>query len=300
MPRALNRFPLFINKEPMKNLQIITSTGNGQADKIFKGVFGEIDEQGSFQIAPELKGIHLFNLLTPEALAQQGIDLSRNLVVIGIDEKDESAIKATLMNVLRGSWLKTYDQVDMAPGFAKAALDSERAGVDKAIQAAIDGMNLQRLDVQVEAAFVNQPSTYGDDYGDDYGDEGEDSGGDRLTISAADIARQVQWKMSTTPADSATAAASIQSSNTSNDYATGQIVGEMTIYAAGVGQASAVVAAVNQAVAALGGQHQFVKEPMITAAQWHPYTPVQAAADASAESIETAESIGDVEPAPGA
>lgn len=281
----------------MQTINIIISTGSTQTDKIFKGVFGEIDNAGNFQIAPELKGIHLFNLLTPEALAQQGIDLSSNVASIEIDENNASAVKATLMHVLRSSWLQTYDQVAVPAGFAKAALDAERAGVDNAIQKAINDLNLQKLDVQVEATFANHPSrvVYGDDDGDEYGGI---SDSDSLTISAPEVGRTSQWRASSQPMDSTQMPAEAEASNTVLDYASGSLVGNMAVYGSGVGEVAEVVDAVNRAITQLGGHHQFVEDAKFVTLNWHAYMPTAVAAPALP--LDPAEADSDATPAPSA
>lgn len=157
-------------------LAIVQSTGNHQVDKIFAGVFGQVHD-GIFHVAEELKKIHLFSLLTPEALKAQGIDLSDNVFELEVPDDAVTGVKSTLLHGLKASWMKAYTEAPVQAGFAKAALDSEAQMVRLAVEQAIQGYDLGvPAELPIMEQSFNSARThirYGenDDESDDYSDD---------------------------------------------------------------------------------------------------------------------------------
>lgn len=213
----------------MKRIVFITSTGNSQADRIFIGAFGRTDENGQFEIAPELKAIHLFALLTPKALAAQGIDLSQSSVTLEVPDEMEAAVKATMVNGLRSHWLETYSEstANMGPGIAKAALEQERAMVDTSVLQMIAATNLPSHGVVLESKFTNLAG----------------AGWAPLTMSAKQVVQENRgavWAVSEQPNGLAPLMAESQNQNPNTSYASGVVASAITVYAADDAQKAAV------------------------------------------------------------
>lgn len=151
----------------MSSISFVTQTGNSQTDKIFVGIFGVNDPVKGFEVASDLKGIHLFTLLTPKALARMGVDISKSLVTIEIGDETIPALKATMLLALKDRWLSTYDARLQGenPDVGTALVVEEREQVEAAVVAAIEALNVPRADVQVQAEFKNvAPECYDEDY----------------------------------------------------------------------------------------------------------------------------------------
>lgn len=211
----------------MSKVTFITSTGNPRADKIFTGVFGSLNDAGQFEVAPELKGIHLLNLMTPEILAEQGIDLSSSTCTVEVPDEVEMGFKATVLNALSECWNRLYDLENIPAGFARAAIDAEKASVSAAVNAAITSMRLVPQYLNISRSFENVVTVEGYDHDNPLS---FDQIADRVSINAAYLATYhvfaEPWYFTGAKADA------VSSSSTSIvDYASGTISSQLTVYA---------------------------------------------------------------------
>ena len=161
----------------MPTISIITSTGNLRTDQIFKGVFGTRNaETGRFEIAPILRGIHLFDLLPQEDLAKMvGADEELNsdrIRDLEIAEEAGPALQATLINAMGARWLDVYEQnaQGLPAGLGRAALIAEKNQVQAALVKMIETLAEPRNDGLLKVTFSNVP---GDPVEDDW-EEGSD------------------------------------------------------------------------------------------------------------------------------
>lgn len=174
----------------MIKIAIIKDTGNAQANAIFQGVFGAMDGT-TFKVDDSLKRIHLFQLLTPEALAAQGIDFADNIAEIQVPDSLALGMKTTLMSELKQGWLSMYatSLAGMPSGFAQAALTAERDSVARAVDAAIEATGLSCQPIQLSVFFNNiEPNVV------DVDEEGEEliSGGGGSYLKSSELAQSLQ------------------------------------------------------------------------------------------------------------
>lgn len=212
----------------MSKLTLITSTGNAQTDKIFKGVFGAIDANGDFDVADELKGIHLFALLTPQGLKEQGIDLTSSVVELEVADADMGAVKATLLSALKDNWLQMYDAAQVPAGIARAALNAERTSVQRAVDKALDTINVQPKTVVLEAAFSNQTSKFAcfD------AEEEDDYGVLSSYVNASEIVDRAPWQIAPAVEQATLDALSDRAANSDGamNFTSGRLVSPTVIY----------------------------------------------------------------------
>lgn len=281
----------------MSKIAFITSTGSYQADRIFVGAFGTVCDQGNFEIADELKGIHLFNLLTPASLKAQGIDLSSNLHVVDIEEPAGAGLRATVLSALRNRWLSIYDQQSLPPGLAKAALESERTMVDQAITKAIEKTGLQFFPIQIERAFedVHVQRRYADD-------EDESSGADDFYINPRAIALNTASNAPTwliAPTSVATDAMHKEARrDASFNYASGELVSEISIALPSWAQLPEIFRAIRQMPGSLLEEMGVVENAKFSTVEWHD-SPRQVAGEAAAPNA-ISDEPGAENPAPSA
>lgn len=212
----------------MKLIHIITPTGNYQIDTIFAGVHGEVNASGQFEIAPELKAIHLFNLFNPKMLEDQGIDIMSNLAPINVNESDVPAFKATLMSSLRNRWLSAYEGLPMVGAFARAAVLQERTMVDAAVTSFLDGLNLPQKLVNVERKFENIVTRL--TFDDEGGDDGyNDMTGAELGVSDVLNSNSGAWKFASAPF-TGVALGQVSTGLKDMHYATGSLVGMLNVH----------------------------------------------------------------------
>jgi hypothetical protein len=220
----------------MSKIAIITSTGTAQADRIFKGVYGAVGQSGQFEVAPELKKIYLFTLLTPEALKQQGIDLSDSLAEIEIAPEHEVALKATLANNLASQWDKTYESA-LAGMSNGAAVESERASVSSSVVAMLAEYAVPQQVVTLDLAFKNVAGQL------DYSDESGEINGANTSASTIASASGNNW----TPALQQSVLTDLHSVSQTADaqttFVSGVLVNEVSIHAQDEEQKNAVLAA---------------------------------------------------------
>jgi hypothetical protein len=165
----------------MSTISIITSTGNPRTDQIFKGVFGTRNaETGRFEIAPILRGIHLFDLLPQEELAKMvgaGEEVSSDRIRdLEIAEEAGPALQATLINAMGARWLDVYEQnaQGLPAGLGRAALIAEKNQVQAALAKMIETLAEPRHDGVLKVTFSNVPGTPVEDDWEEGSDEIED------------------------------------------------------------------------------------------------------------------------------
>lgn len=165
----------------MPTISIITSTGSLRTDQIFKGVFGTRNvETGRFEIAPILRGIHLFDLLPQEDLAKmvgadEEVDSDR-IRDLEITEEAVPALQATLINAMGARWLDVYEQnaQGLPAGLGRAALIAEKNQVQAALAKMIETLAEPRNDGVLKVVFSNVPGTPVEDDWEEGSDEIED------------------------------------------------------------------------------------------------------------------------------
>lgn len=212
----------------MSKIAFITSTSDYRTDKIYTGVFGSLNAAGQFEIAPELKGIYLFNQMTPAMLAEEGVDLSSSIHTADVPEEVVMGVKATLLNAFKESWLNVYDQKQVPAGFAKAALEAEKESVRIAVEKAIENMGLVAQNLNLSRPFVNVHTTGKYSADDEYESDEEPIG---VEVNASNLALlsgpgQHQWALSAEGVSAVSA-----SSTAVTDYASGIVNSKLTVYA---------------------------------------------------------------------
>jgi Helicase associated domain len=269
----------------MTKIAIITSTGNAQADSIFKGVFGSIGATGQFEVSPELKRIHLFTLLTPEALAAQKIDLSSSYVEVDIAPEHAAAMKATLTSNLSADWDKTYGATlaKLDGGLARAAVEAERASVAKAVAEMLAEYAVPLQVVSLEAVFENVSSQLNYNY------DGDDDGvvnGANTSASIIAHASGNNW----TPALQQSVLTELQqvsqTANADTTFVSGVLVNEITIHAEGEEQGNTVLAAVLALPEVLRDSVIHPENARILQIEWHAYHPFET--NTAGANVETA------------
>ena len=271
----------------MSKLAFVTSTGNAQTDRIFKGAFGTIDDAGNFQVAQELKTIHLFALLTPAALKAQGIDLSGSVFEIEVADADLPGIKATMLNALRSQWLDIYALASGLPaGLGRAALEAERETVRKNVDDSIEALNVQPSMLTLGASFHNHfgvPCYIGDENEDGNEDENEeDYAPDNAARAHASEVVSSQWVVTTVAA--ATAAPTVdtdgvwtparplsntcETSDTRMNYISGSVISTVTMYGDNPG---ATAAFINELPDVLQQKLPLSRNATFNEVEWHEY-----------------------------
>ena len=213
-----------------QKIAFITETGNYQADKIFSGAYGTLNEQGVFEISSDLKGIHLFNLLTPAALAAQGVDLGGRVHIAEIDEATAPALRATMLTALKKQWLDIYDTQQVPAGFAAAALQSERTMVEQAVDKAVAEIGLPLNLRQIARSFtdVSTDTTFTESGDYDSDDIPTGSHLSRSAMCAATVAGAAPWVLSEEVFDMAGLTPEASASSVS-PLASGQLVSEISV-----------------------------------------------------------------------
>lgn len=265
----------------MSKLAFVTSTGNAQTDRIFNGAFGTIDDAGNFQVAQELKTIHLFALLTPATLEAQGIYLSQSVFEIEVADADLPGIKATMLNALRSQWLDIYALASGLPaGLGRAALEAERETVRKNVDDSIEALNVQPSMLKLEAPFQNylgSPCYRGDEDEDEY--EGDDVP-DNAAIAHASKVVSSQWAVTTVAAAAPTVDAdgvwtparllsnTCETSDTRMNYISGSVVSTVTMYGDNPG---ATAAFINGLPDVLQQKLSLSRNARFNEVEWHEY-----------------------------
>ena len=256
----------------MSKISIIISTGNSQADRIFAGVFGTTSEQGVFEVAPELKEIHLFSMLTPEALAAQGIDLTDNLATIEVAEGNVPAVKATILAGLRDHWLATYDQASVPAGFARAALQAERESVNMAVSKALAKLDLPTNELSLKRTFenINGNPVYGDMEFD------EDDTCVGQSMSAGDVlSKPGVWEVMVVDGLDTSSLPSTVDTSSMNSYLSGSVLTSMTVFGA-QDQCEAVLDAIVQLPSSVRNYFPLASNARFAATDWHQQRREQA------------------------
>lgn len=165
----------------MSTISIITSTGNSRTDQIFQGVFGTRNaDTGQFEVAPILRGIHLFNLLPQAELTKmlgQGEEVnSDRLRDLEIQDEASRALQATLINAMGARWLAVYEEnaQGLPAGLGRAALLAERDQVQAALAKMIETLAEPRNDGVLKVTFSNVPGTPVEDDWEEGSDDIED------------------------------------------------------------------------------------------------------------------------------
>lgn len=240
----------------MSTISIITSTGNLRTDQIFKGVFGTRNAAGRFEIAPILRGIHLFDLLPQEDLAKMvGADEEVNsdrIRDLEITEEAGPALQATLINAMGARWLDVYEQnaQDLPAGLGRAALIAEKNQVQAALAKMIETLAEPRNDGVLKVTFSNVPGTPVEADWEEGGDDIEDH-----LFNADDLFTHPD-KISLSFEAGAEVDEALRSSSTSSNsplltHVSGTASGKCTVFgAAGVrGHVLAAMASLHQEVA---------------------------------------------------
>lgn len=265
----------------MSKLAFVTSTGNAQTDRIFKGAFGTIDDAGNFQVAQELKTIHLFALLTPAALKAQGIDLSGSVFEIEVADADLPGIKATMLNALRSQWLDIYALASGLPaGLGRAALEAERETVRKNVDDSIEALNVQPSMLKLEASFHNHfgvPCYIGDENEDE---NEEDYAPNNAARAHASEVVSSQWAVTTVAAAASTVdtdgvwtparwlSDTCETSDTRMNYISGSVVSTVTMYGDNPG---ATAAFINELPDVLQQKLSLSRTALFNEVEWHEH-----------------------------
>lgn len=248
----------------MTKIAFIAATGSAQADTIFVGAFGAINDEGNFEIAQELKGIHLFNLLTTDGLKAQGIDLGKSICMVDIEDSAAPALRASVLEALRGRWLSIYDAQSLPPGLAKAALEGERTSVDRAVTKALADIGLPTLSVQVVRAFEDaHVRTH-------YETDGYYINPEGIALNQAPTAAPWLINANRVPTEALSEHAD---SAVSANFAAGQLISEITV-AGSWADLPAVFAAVKMMPAQVLEDFGFAKNAKFQSVEWYD-TPRQ-------------------------
>lgn len=266
----------------MGKIAIIQDTGNSRVNSIFKGVWGKF-EGGVFNVAPELKAIHLLNLLTPQTLAASGIEfLGDAITEVEVPESVAPGLIATLAKCVADKWDKTYvattDGLGLQSNLASAAIAAERANVASTMQNILEGyMQSQCLspaNVLLEANFEDYPgdAIYSDGDGDGDGDVEGYSASAKAVLSSQGF----QWQLAVT----ANAAPSevkpyIESSDLVAPMLSGKLDVQLNVYGADQDNRMSVAEAVASLPKSLRAIFLETSEVSFKDALWHAEQLVQ-------------------------
>lgn len=275
----------------MTKLAILVSTGNPIQDKVLAGAFGTINPAGQFEVANELKGIHLFTLLKPELLGTLGIDMSSGICSVEVADEDLAGVKATMLYALQKSWDANYVAVaGNLEGIAAAAFQAERASVNQAVTAALEKIALPSavflLERDVKNLFVYPADN------DEYDDEADDSSSssDDVKVTANEIGSRVlgAWAIAPYVTDMDGLPTEATSNQPGLNYFSAKLVSSLVVY----GRAQASVDVLAQLPPAFLHKFELEKNARFATASFHQ-EPVTIEAPA-------AQGEGSEEPAPSA
>lgn len=261
----------------MTKIAFILNAGRPDANLIFAGAFGAIAADGSFEVAQDLKNIHLFNLMTPQALAAEGINLAESVHEVEITDSAAPALRATMLHALKGQWLAIYDQQNQQPGFARAALQAERAMVAAAVEKSIADIGLPMSSVNIERMFTDAHASrkYGDE--DDEAQDGDvyGEGSDVIVgvyVDAVALGRNVApgapgWAVTSEAVDLSVLEARAETTTVAN-YASGRLVSSMTVFGAGE-EAAAVAQALLAMPPELMNRLSILQNARVASVDWY-------------------------------
>ena len=261
----------------MGKIAIIQDTGNSQVNSIFKGVWGKF-EGGVFNVAPELKAIHLFNLLTPQAMAASGIELGADAISeVEMSENAAPGLIATLAKCVADRWDKTYATALNGFGqanIASAAVAAERANVASTMQNILEGytqsQGLSPANVLLEANFEDYPgdAIYSDGDGDGDGDVEGYSASAKAVLSSQGFQWQLAVTANTAPSE---VKPYIESSNLVAPMLSGKLDVQLNVYGSDQDNRMSVAEAVASLPKSLRAIFLETSEVSFKDALWHAW-----------------------------